>query len=253
MSTSRCSVSTGDPLIRLLRVDYKLLSTPRETSAPRSGWDAPIGTMPVAGWFIVNRRDFSDEGDAWDGSTWVDVGDDGRWYPSVAERTRAFVLLGVLVGLLLLVAAVSSLGDGDMPEVAPATTGSTTTEVQSTTTTQPLPSSLDGEAPPEECRSDDRDSQALRDPSELSVTVLNGARVGGLAGDTSDELSNLGYDAKPDDAEATVETSVTYAAGFCAEAVELASALGVPAEVVEGTPEGGSQLVVMLGSDHHAD
>lgn len=210
----------------------------------------------VAVLIIVNRRDFSDEGDAWDGATWVDVGDDGRWHPSAAERTRAFVLLGGLIGVLVLVAAVSSFGGGDASEIAAVTTTTTTmtTQPEQTTTTQPLPSSVGGEAPPDDCLGDDRDAAPLREPSELSVTVLNGARVGGLAGDTSGELQNLGYDARPDDAEATVETSITYVTGYCAEAVALAEALRVPVTTIsEGPSDGDAQLVVVLGSDNFTD
>lgn len=203
---------------------------------------------------IVNSRDFSSDGDAWDGSSWVDVGDDGKWHPSVAERTRAFVLLGGLLGLLLLGAALASLGGNDETEVTPVSSTTTTTGVEITTTTRPLPSSLDGEPPPEQCRSDDRQAQALRNPSEIKVLVLNGARVGGLAGDTSDQLASLGYQARPDDAVATVASHVVYERGYCAEAVELADAVGVDdIEIREGELDDEVHLEILLGSDHFSD
>lgn len=210
----------------------------------------------MAGLIPVSRREESAEGEAWDGATWVDVGDDGRWHPSVAERTRAFVLLGILLGLLLLAAAVASIGgDDDEPVVAPATSSTTTTtEPAETTTTQPLPSSIDGETPPEPCLDDNRGAQPLREPGAVTVAVLNGARVNGLAGRVSGELTDKGYVASPGNADEADVSAIVFAEGFCAEAVAVAAEVGIGAvEPSVGEPAEGVQIEVLLGRDEFAD
>lgn len=211
----------------------------------------------VAGWTAVSRQEESAEGEAWDGATWVDVGDDGRWHPSAAERTRAFVLLGALLGILLLAAAIASIGgdDDEEPVLAPATTTTTEPEQEeTTTTTQALPSSLDGEQPPEPCLDDNRGAKPLRERGEVSVLVLNGARVNGLASATAADLQDQGYITSSGDAPETEATSIIFGEGYCAEAVTLAQDLGVPSvEPAIGEPTEGRHLEVILGKDEFLD
>lgn len=201
--------------------------------------------------------DDRDEGVPWDGSTWVDVGDDDQWRPSFEERARALVLLLVVLGVLFVAAAVASIDDGDGDEdVTAAVSSTTTTEATTTTTAAAAPESLDGEPPPPGCESDDRDANALRDRATSSVLVLNGTPRGGHAGEVTDALEELGYDAmEPDNADIRDETVVGYLPGFCAEADRIVTDLGIATATFEPMAEdtdvflGRAQLLVTLGRD----
>ena len=195
----------------------------------------------------------------WDTGEWVDVGPDGRWQPSAADRTRALVVLGSVVGVLLLIGAVLSVGgddDGD-DDVAARTTSSTTApEDGASTTALPEPSSVGGEPPPEECVFDDRNGAPLRERDAVGVLVLNGTPVGGRAGAVSDELRGKGYSTQePGNADLQPITVVQYRPGSCAEAHRLLGELAIAGAGFEPlTPDddvfvGSTHVLVTLGRD----
>ena len=207
---------------------------------------------------MVSRRREPPRPVDWDGGEWVDVGPDGRWSPSLGERFRALTVLGVSFGVLLVVAVLLSVGGGDEGEdVAAATTTTDGSPATASTTTEPIdPTSIAGEAPPEPCIFDDRQSLALRAPADVVVKVLNGTPKGGLAGDVSRELGTLGYETtEPGNAGRIAVTRIDYRAGYCAEAFRMITDLGVPSTALYAMEPGSeaalsrSDLLITLGRD----
>ncbi len=91
-----------------------------------------------------------------------------------------------------------------------------------------------------------------RDPSEVTVLVLNGARVEGLAGRVTDALAGEGFQTRtPDNADLQTDSQVFYAEGFAAEGELVALLLEIDPAFVEpqtdATP-GGADVVVVLGA-----
>lgn len=98
-----------------------------------------------------------------------------------------------------------------------------------------------------------------RQPSEVAVVVLNSGGPTGSAGSTSTTLANAGYDMGAADNAAVrgaAETVVHYQEGFQVEADEVASVLGLGADVVTAVPESSpgpgadsANVIVILGAD----
>lgn len=89
-------------------------------------------------------------------------------------------------------------------------------------------------------------------PADVSVRVLNGAGVSGLAGQTGDALSAAGFDVVGvGNAEATEQTVVLYPSGQEDQARFLAEQFGQQAPVEPAVEESGDVDVVtlVLGSD----
>jgi hypothetical protein len=208
---------------------------------------------------VARNDDQQREGIVLDDGTWVDVGPDGKWRPSAAERARAAVILGVLFAVLLVVALALSTDDG-RPErrTAGELAATTTTEQVATTTTTapPDPSSIDGEPASPNCVGDDRGAAPLRDRDETAVLVLNGTSRSGHAADITERLEGLGYATTvPDNADRREVTSAGYLPGYCAEAERVAWELGLPGATVEPAPDdlpvalGRAVLVLTMGRD----
>lgn len=88
--------------------------------------------------------------------------------------------------------------------------------------------------------------------AETRVVVLNGSRIGGLAGQTGDALETAGYQVSGvGNADPTTRTTVQHPAGLLAEAERLAddvaAALGTRPQVREGAD--GEALTLVLGTD----
>lgn len=208
---------------------------------------------------MARHDDQQREGIALDDGTWVDVGRDGKWRPSAAQRARAGAILGVFFALLLVLALVLSTddGDGDRSDDVETAATTTTTEAVTTTTTAPLdPSSVDGEPASPNCTGDDRAAQPLRERSDVAVLVLNGTSRSGHAADVTERLEALGYATTvPDNADRLDVTSVAYAPAHCAEAERAAWELGLPGATIEPVPAdlpvalGRAVLVVTAGRD----
>lgn len=95
-------------------------------------------------------------------------------------------------------------------------------------------------------------------PSSVAVLVANGTQVNGLAGRTTATLKSAGWGTLPAvNATAQVsKTMVYYVAGFQQPAAAVASALGLPSDVVapytSGVPVGtvgSAKVVVVAGPD----
>jgi hypothetical protein len=99
---------------------------------------------------------------------------------------------------------------------------------------------------------------ALRTPADVKVLVANGVGVAGAASKVASRLQPIGYQlAKPGNtANKETVSSVQYAAGYQAEALALATSLGLPSSAVQplATPAPvqdmqASSVVVIVGND----
>ncbi|GIU92072.1 MAG: hypothetical protein KatS3mg011_0978 [Acidimicrobiia bacterium] len=146
------------------------------------------------------------------GGLWV-MADLGDDTPTQAEPTRT-------------TATAATLGITQPPPTSTSTT--TTTTGPTTTTTVPRP------------------------PGEVTVQVLNGKGVAGLAGRVTEELAGDGYRTLPADNHSPLDTSrIWYKPGFQAEAELLAASF--PDAVVEPVPAdlvSEADIVVVLGASY---
>jgi LytR cell envelope-related transcriptional attenuator len=145
-------------------------------------------------------------------------------------------LVVIFVGALLGV-AVAGLPDRrkDAPLALPTTTPPTTTETTVLVTTSTTP-------PPPRTRA----------PGEIKVAAINGSGVTGAAARLSARLESDGYVVGEPTSRRVQETSsVLHRPGFDAEALALASSLGLDPSVLEPTeaPPAGADLVVVVGQD----
>ncbi len=119
------------------------------------------------------------------------------------------------------------------------TTAVTTSSSTTTTTTAPATTSTTSIGGTE-----------VRDPSEITVLVLNAVGTPGLAGRLTEQLSGLGYvTLQADDYDPPLDQSrVWYRTGFAAEALELAAQ--VPDALIELNPDADTEadIVVVLGA-----
>ncbi len=206
----------------------------------------------------------SDRGEpgAHDTGEWVDVGANGRWRPTIGQRLRATIILGLLLGGLLTLAAVASVDDGDneraidnAEDSAPPDSSETTGPADAPTTTLD-PASLAGEPVSADCAADDRRAQAFRPPPETGVLVLNGSPSSGQGALFTDALDEVGYSMSvPANASIRDRTVVEYTTGFCVEAFFVAASLGLGDVAVAALdPEsdvflGRAEILVTLGRD----
>ncbi|MFN8017209.1 MAG: LytR C-terminal domain-containing protein [Acidimicrobiales bacterium] len=156
-------------------------------------------------------------------------------------RGLVVILVAVVVGVLLL----SQIGKGS------GSSAKTTSKPPSTTA--PLDSSETTEA-----TTTTSEASTDRSPSEVKVTVLNGSGKPGAAAATSDQLDAAGYTmGTPGNAPTTTpQTTIYYADGYKADAVQVATTLGKGTDSVKplgdaslGTAAGDANVVVVLGAD----
>lgn len=151
------------------------------------------------------------------------------------------VLLGIAVVLGIVVLQAFDTGPSPFSErVTTATTVPEDTEptlpVEDTTTT----------------------TRAARPAGEVKVLVANGTGIRGFGSKTANELKALGYNtlAPVDTTRALDATSIQYADDFQAEALAVAQAAQLPANVVQplNSPPvadvRGANVLVLLGSDN---
>lgn len=210
---------------------------------------------------VARQQDQQREGIVLDDGTWVDVGRDGRWHPSAGERIRAAVILGILVGVLAMVALVLSVGDeDDAADLAAVDDTTTTTEepvLASTTTLPPDPSSVGGEPASIHCVGDDRGGAELRDRDATAVLVLNATSRTGQAATIVERLEALGYATTvPGNGGRLAVSELAYVPGYCAEAQRVAFELGLTEATFEPVdaddlpvPLGRARVVATVGSD----
>jgi hypothetical protein len=97
-----------------------------------------------------------------------------------------------------------------------------------------------------------RQIQEPSDPSDISVQVLNGTEVAGLAGDTADILGEAGYDVKTvGDAETAYETTTIFYVPKRKVDAQLLQQAFFPTAVLEVAEEDVKvDVTVILGSDY---
>ncbi len=148
-------------------------------------------------------------------------------------RTTLLILGGVVLGVAVIVLAVSALKGGGKP--SPVATQSSTPSTLAHTT-KPAPAS---------------------NPSEVNVAVLNGTSTNGLAHHLADDLQQSGYKhaeastAVPSGTHAT--TVVEYSSGHRADGQAVAKALDVtqvrPMEASTASLVSHATVVVVAGAD----
>lgn len=149
---------------------------------------------------------------------------------------RAILLLAIAV--VLGVALLHELDNGNGETALSSKPAAQATE---TTLAPPTPTTL-----------------ALRSPAEVKVLVANGVGVAGAASKVAGRLQPIGYQlAKPGNTtnKETV-SAVHFAAGYQAEAMALATSLGLPSSAVTPLPNPapvsdmqGSSVLVVIGND----
>jgi hypothetical protein len=160
-----------------------------------------------------------------------------------AARGALLIGVAVVIGIVLLQVVdndtTGPIGDGGTAASTASTTTTTKAGQQSTTTTA-------GAA-----------AGGARQPSELSVQVLNGSGVSGAAGTLSSKLQSSGYQMlAPTDTTAASGTTVYCTGGLDREASALAAAVGgdpppgaqaLPSPPPSGA-DSGANCVVVIGS-----
>jgi hypothetical protein len=168
-------------------------------------------------------------------------------------RGVLLALLAAAIGVLLLAYAL----DGESTDQVATGGGTATTEDAATTsapeggtdTSQPATT----ETPPP------ASTATTHAPANVTILVLNGNGVAGVAGANAAQLTPKGFVASATDAPATVDTTVVYYLdlAFQPDAAVVAETLGIdPAQVLPladpataGIDPKGSSVVVLLGKD----
>jgi hypothetical protein len=161
---------------------------------------------------------------------------------------------GVLVGVLVLVVILSSLGGGGHAQKDRAGaqgSGESTTTTSTSSTARPGGKSTTHSG---------SGSSVASDPANTPVAVLNGTSTSGLAHHLSGNLQQSGYtqatalNARPPGSH--VSTVVEYASGHRLDAQHVAQTLGVtqvqPLDAATAPLAGSSTVVVIAGTDKAA-
>lgn len=165
-----------------------------------------------------------------------------RWWP--------FVLVIVLVPVLAYGTVAYLSRSGDLPVAGGPTQGQEEPGGE-----EPPPDDAgEGEAPPEGEGEGEAPPETEQPPStpqlDVPVVVLNGARVGGLAGRVAGELEGVGFiDVKPDNAtEPLPAISTVYIASADLQATGelVATTVGISAIVVDPAQAGLAVTLVLV-------
>jgi hypothetical protein len=165
---------------------------------------------------------------------------------------RGLLLLAValLIGVVLLNATdadppgstVSARGDSDSGDDGGGDAGGDGGSAAETTTTAAPTTTLPARA-----------------PAEVKVIVANASDVKGAAGGGRTALANAKYNVlAPTNAAAAATSSIYFIPGYDRDAAAVATALGLPANLVKAMPAPlpfdtkGAHVAVVLGADHAA-
>ncbi|MEX1043313.1 MAG: LytR C-terminal domain-containing protein [Acidimicrobiia bacterium] len=158
------------------------------------------------------------------------------------------VIVGVLLygGLSLLAGLGADDQDPAATTVASETTGPSTSETTIATTNPTATTTT-----PPETTTTTTAAVVIRDPSQVTVLVLNAANRSGIAGRLTTSLDEAGYQTlQPDNYEPLLDQSrVWYVGDFAPEAAELQAGF-VPDAAIEPYegPDVGADIVVVLGA-----
>lgn len=163
-------------------------------------------------------------------------------------RGAVVLVVAIVIGLALL---ARGGGGGDDDTAAETTTTTSTTEFDGATSETMAPINESSTSTPEE--------GGAREPSEVTVLVLNSTRIAGIAGENNDLLAQAGYSTlEPTNATTgeLAETTIYARTEFQADAEAIKGLLALPDAVIAEKPEeslGGASdeadVVVVLGQD----
>jgi hypothetical protein len=141
---------------------------------------------------------------------------------------------------------------GDDPDTASAASTSTTAAVDAATTAVSSPPETATSAPDTTSTTatdGPPSTTGLREPSEITVLVLNAVGTDGMAAELTTSLAEMGYNTlEPDNYGEELDQSVIiFQQGFGPEAFELAAAAVLDAEVSLNPDPDQPDIVVVLG------
>ena len=162
-------------------------------------------------------------------------------------RDLLTLLGGILAVGIIVYLGLSALSTTEGPGPDDTTTAPSTTAAPITTTTRATTTTTTTTAPTTTAT-----TVAVRPPSEIVVVVLNGVGVAGLASEVSASLEELGYQTlEPGNYEPVLAQSlVLYAAGFEAEAFELAAEFPDAQVQASSDADEDADIVVVLGESY---
>lgn len=170
----------------------------------------------------------------------------GTFYRDLAIMILGIIVVGAAVFFLLYLFA-------DEPAGAPTT--STTTVPSSSTTGQDVTSTTTASSTTSTTVPTTSTTVAVRPPGQLTVVVLNSMGLDGAAGRLTSELAATGYQTlTPDNFTPEQDPSrIWFREGFAAEASELTEFL--PGATVESLPDEslqeGADIVLVLGTGYN--
>jgi hypothetical protein len=163
----------------------------------------------------------------------------GSFYLSVATAAlrAALVIAAFALGIFVLSKAFPGSGD----EAAPVTPGTTATSPAETPTTSP-DTQVTTEPPASE----------THDPSEVTVQILNGTDVAGLAEETAALLEDEGYDVPTfGNAQQDYEaTQIFFRPRFEPDAQSLQERFFSTGELSRGAPNADADITIVLEEDY---
>ena len=164
-------------------------------------------------------------------------------------RDLLTLLGGILAVGIIVYLGLSALSTTEGPGPDDTTTTPSTTAAPITTTTRATTTTTSTTTAP---TTTTETTVAVRPPSEIVVVVLNGVGVAGLAAEVSASLEELGYQTlEPGNYEPVLEQSlILYAAGFEAEAFELAAEFPDAQIRASADADEDADIVVVLGESY---
>ncbi|MGD2061707.1 MAG: LytR C-terminal domain-containing protein [Acidimicrobiia bacterium] len=169
----------------------------------------------------------------------------GTFYRDLAIMVLGIILVGAAVFFLLYLFA-------DEPATGPTTT--TTTLAETTTTEEGATTTSADTSTTSSVPGTTTTTVELRPPSEVTVVVLNSMGLDGAAGRVTTDLAEAGYQTlTPDNYEPEQDPSrIWYREGYAAEAAALVEFL--PGAEVEPIPDDaigeGADVVMVLGTGY---
>ena len=175
----------------------------------------------------------------------------GGFFRELAAFVAKVLISGAIIfGLVIVFQSVFSSDDDPTtsttaattaPSAAPSTAQAITTTTQATTTTTTAPTTTTRPT---------TTTQPGRDPSEITVLVLNSTTRGGIAADLSETLDDAGYQTlEPDNWPTPFTVSrVWWVEGFEPEGLAIARFLepGAIVELFQGVAQ--ADIIIVLGA-----
>ncbi|MFP3881723.1 MAG: LytR C-terminal domain-containing protein [Actinomycetota bacterium] len=171
----------------------------------------------------------------------------GTFYRDLAIMILGILVVGAAVFFLLYLFA-------NQPTTGPITTTTTTTVAETTTTADATTTTTADTDTTTTTLSDTSTTVEVRQPSEVTVVVLNSMGLDGAAGRKTTEVSEAGYQTlTPDNFTPEQDPSrIWYREGFAAEASRLLDFL--PDATVESLPDEtlqeGADVILVLGTGY---